>query len=274
MKRAAHADRSSRGLQVYAAVFMVFLYGPILIIPLFSFVDAIYVRFPIEAFTFRWYGELWQRETIINSLKNSLYVAAIVAVVSTAIGVFAAKAIARNRVPGTSAIVTFMMLPLVVPGIIFAVAILIVLNRMGIALSLYTVMLGHMVVCLPFAIWSLLPRFEGFDPSMEEASNDLGENGWWTFWRVTFPIMAPGIVASLLMTFTVSFDEFIMAFFLSGTQQTLPMYVWGQLRFPSQFPSILALSTLILATSFATVFFSLWIGRIGLPRPATGDAQK
>jgi spermidine/putrescine transport system permease protein len=101
---------------------------------------------------------------------------------------------------------------------------------------------------------------------MEEASADLGENGWWTFWRVTFPIMAPGIVASLLMTFTISFDEFIMAFFLSGTQQTLPMYIWGQLRFPSQFPSILALSTLILLTSFGVVFLSLWIGRIGLPK--------
>jgi spermidine/putrescine transport system permease protein len=273
MTRTPYADRPNRSLQVYAALFMVFLYGPITIIPLFSFVDAIYVRFPIESFTLHWYGDLWRRDTVINALKNSLYVASIVAVVSTAVGVFAAKAIARNRVPGTGAIVTFMMLPLVVPGIIFAVAILIVLNRMGIALSLYTVMLGHLVVCLPFAIWSLLPRFEGFDPSMEEASGDLGENGWWTFWRVTFPIMAPGIMASLLMTFTVSFDEFIMAFFLSGTQQTLPIYVWGQLRFPSQFPSILALSTLILAASFASVFFSLWIGRIGLPKPATREAQ-
>ncbi|MCX7289308.1 MAG: ABC transporter permease [Rhodobacterales bacterium] len=274
MSGRSHSHRPNRGLQAYAALFMVFLYGPILIIPLFSFVDALYVRFPIEALTFRWYGELWRREPVIDALGNSLYVAAIVSVVSTAIGVFAAKAIARNRVPGTGAIVTFMMLPLVVPGIIFAVAILIVLNRMGVALSLYTVMAGHLVVCLPFAIWSLLPRFEGFDPSMEEASGDLGENGWWTFWRVTFPIMAPGIAASLLMTFTVSFDEFIMAFFLSGTQQTLPIFVWGQLRFPSQFPSILALSTLILAASFATVFLSLWIGRIGLPKAATGEIPK
>ena len=274
MKTVAYTDRPNRMLQVYAALFMVFLYGPILIIPLFSFVNSLYVRFPIESFTFRWYGELWHREPVIHALQNSLYVALIVAVVSTIIGVFAAKTIARNRIPGTSAIVTFMMLPLVVPGIIFAVAILIVLKRMGIALSLYTVMAGHIVVCLPFAIWSLLPRFEGFDPSMEEASGDLGENGWWTFWRVTFPIMAPGIVASLLMTFTVSFDEFIMAFFLSGSEATLPMFVWGQLRFPTQFPSILALSTLILLASFATVFLSLWIGRIGLPKPAKGVPSK
>ncbi|MDP5359390.1 MAG: ABC transporter permease subunit, partial [Paracoccaceae bacterium] len=125
---------------------------------------------------------------------------------------------------------------------------------------------GHLIICLPFAIATLLPRFEGFDRSMEEASADLGENGWWTFWRVTFPMVAPGIVASLLLTFTISFDEFIMTFFLSGTDTTLPIYIWTQLRFPREFPAILALSTIILALSFVLVFVALWIGRLGVVR--------
>ena len=83
--------------------------------------------------------------------------------------------------------------------------------------------------------------------SLEEASLDLGENGWMTFWRVTFPLMLPGIVASLLLTFIVSFDEFLLAYFLSGTEATLPIYIWGQLRFPDKLPMVLALGALILA---------------------------
>ena len=90
----------------------------------------------------------------------------------------------------------------------------------------------------------LIARFEGFDRILEEASADLGENGWMTFWRVTFPLMLPGIVASLLLTFIISFDEFLMAYFLSGTEATLPIYIWGQLRFPERLPMVLALGAL------------------------------
>jgi spermidine/putrescine transport system permease protein len=106
---------------------------------------------------------------------------------------------------------------------------------------------------------TLMARFEGFDRSMEEAAADLGDNAWWTFWRVTFPIVFPGILASLLLTFTVSFDEFIMAFFLAGTEPTLPIYIWGQLRFPQKLPGVVALGSIILVVSFVVVFFSQWL---------------
>jgi spermidine/putrescine transport system permease protein len=169
--------------------------------------------------------------------------------------------------------VTFIMMPLVIPGIIFGVALLVLLSRMGVPLSLYTVTLGHLIVCLPFAVATLLPRFEGFDRSMEEASADLGENGWWTFWRVTFPVVFPGIVASLLLTFTISFDEFIMAFFLSGTDPTLPIFIWSQLRFPQQFPSILALASLVLFFSIPLIFIAMWLGRLGVSQSRNGAAD-
>ncbi|MEM9196950.1 MAG: ABC transporter permease [Pseudomonadota bacterium] len=261
---ASPLNRPSRGLQIYAVLFLVVLYLPILFIPLFSSNDSIYVRFPLEGFTTQWYGELWARDTLWEALGASLRVGLTVAVISTVLGVLTARAITRARLPGQSAIVAFIMLPLVVPGIIFGVALLVLLSRLGITLSLWTVGLGHMIICLPFAVATLLPRFEGFDRSLEEASADLGEGAWWTFWRVTFPLVIPGIVASLLLSFTISFDEFIMAFFLSGTQPTLPMYIWTQLRFPQEFPSVLALATVILGISFALVFVALWIGRMGL----------
>lgn len=274
MSDGSYIQRPNRPLQVYAALFLIVLYVPILFLPLFSFNASIYVRFPLEGFTTEWYRQLFQRDALWAALRNSLYVALTVSLITTALGVLAARAITRYRLPGQSAIVTFIMLPLVVPGIILGVALLVLISRLGVPLSLYTVTLGHLIVCLPFSVATLLPRFEGFDRSMEEASADLGEPPWSTFWRVTFPIVFPGVVASFLLTFTVSFDEFIMAFFLSGTDPTLPMYIWSQLRFPREFPSVLALSSMILLVSFLLVFLALWIGRLGaVDTRAVGRAE-
>lgn len=273
MTDGSYIQRPNRPLQVYAALFLIVLYVPILFLPLFSFNTSIYVRFPLEGFTTQWYRDLLQRDSILAALRNSLTVALTVSVLSTALGVLAARAITRYRLPGQGAIVTFIMLPLVVPGIILGVAMLVLISRMGVPLSLYTVALGHLVVCLPFSVATLLPRFEGFDRSLEEASADLGEPPWTTFWRVTFPIVFPGVVASFLLTFTVSFDEFVMAFFLSSTDTTLPIYIWSQLRFPREFPTVLALSSIILLFSFLLVFAALWIGRLGaVNAPSDGRA--
>jgi len=273
MNGGSYLDRPSPILKGYAYLFLAVLYIPILFIPLFSFNTGIYARFPIEGFTTQWYAALLEREQLLNALYNSVSVGVTVAVLSTALGVLAARAIAMNRVPGQNAIVAFIMLPLVVPTIIFGVALLVLLSRLGVPLSLYSVGFGHMLICIPFSVATLLPRFEGFDKSMEEASADLGETPWMTFWRVTFPLVFPGILASLLLTFTVSFDEFVMAFFLSGTEPTLPMYIWSQLRFPREFPTVLALSSLILAISFVLVFAALWISRMGTMKPAGAGAE-
>jgi len=273
MSSASYIERPNRPLQFYAALFLIVLYVPVLFLPLFSFNDSIYIAFPLQGFTTAWYEELLESGPMWEALWNSVKVGVTVSVISTALGIFAAKAITRYRLPGKAPVVGFMMLPLVVPGIIFGVALLILMNRLGVPLSLITVGLGHLIVCLPFAIATLIPRFEGFDPSIEEASADLGENMWWTFWRVTLPIVLPGVIASLLRTFTVSLDEFIMAFFLTGTDQTLPIYIWGQLRFPNKLPRVLALSTLILMFSFVLVFLSLWINNRGVQAQAkpSGD---
>lgn len=261
MSSESYIRRPNRPLQVYAALFLIMLYVPMLFLPLFSLSDSIYVKFPITGLTLNWYAELFTREPVWNALMNSVKIGGAVAVISTLLGIFAAKAITRYRIPGRGPLVGFIMLPLVVPLIIFGVALLVLFSRLGIPLSLYTVAIGHTIVCLPFSVAILIPRFEGFDKSIEEASADLGENGWWTFWRVTLPMVFPGVVASLMLTFTVSFDEFILAFFLSGTEPTLPMYIWGQLRFPQNFPSILALASLIVAGSFVMVFIGQWINR-------------
>jgi spermidine/putrescine transport system permease protein len=267
MARYTGFHQHNRPLAVYAAIFSLVLYLPILFIPIFSFNAGIYVKFPFEGFTLEWYWDLFNREPLLRAFWNSIKVALFVSVLCTAIAIPAALAIARYRMPGKAPAVGFIMLPLVLPGLILGVALLTLLNRIGVQLSLVTVTLGHMVICLPYAISVLLPRFIGFNRSLEEASADLGEPPLRTFWRVTLPCNMPGILACLLMTFTISFDEFFMAFFLSGAQSTLPMYIWGQLRFPQDFPSLLALATLILVFSFVLAFISLRLMRVGQPQP-------
>ncbi len=260
-----YIERPNRPLHIYAILFLAFLYIPVLFLPLFSFNDSIYVAFPIKSFTTKWYIYMFNNEPILAALMNSLKVGAATSVFATILGVFAAKAVTRYRMPGKKPVVFVIMLPLVIPGIILGVALLILMSRLGVPLSLYTVTMGHVLISVPFAIATLITRFEGFDKSMEEASADLGENAWWTFWRVTFPMVFPGVLASLLLTFTISFDEFIMAFFLSGTEPTLPIAIWTQLRFPDELPGVLALGSCILVVSFIVVFISQWLRGRGVP---------
>ncbi len=210
-------------------------------------------------------------EPMFAALMNSVSVGAVTSFFATILGVLGAKAVTRYRMPGKKPVIFVIMLPLVIPGIILGVAMLILLSRLGVTLSLYTVAVSHILLCVPFAMATLMPRFEGFDKSMEEASADLGENAWWTFWRVTMPMVFPGVLASLLLCFTVSFDEFILAFFLAGTEPTLPIYIYGQLRFPDRLPNVLALGACILVVSFILVFSSQWLIRKDSRKPVLGN---
>ena len=263
MKDASYIERPNRILGIYALVYLAFLYIPVLFLPLFSFNDAIYIAFPIKGFTTDWYKQMLTNEPMHASLLNSIKVGAATAVIATLLGVFAAKAVTRYRIPGQKPVIGVIMLPMVIPGIILGVALLILVSRLGIPLSLYTVTLGHILVSVPFSMATLIARFEGFDKSMEEAAADLGDNAWWVFWRVTLPMVFPGVLASLLLCFTISFDEFIMAFFLAGTEPTLPIFIWNQLRFPQKLPGVLALGACILVISFVVVCFSQWLRRRG-----------
>ncbi len=251
-------------LGVYAIFYLAFIYIPVLFLPLFSFNDSIYIAFPLKGFTLQWYVNMANSDGLMASVYNSLNVGAVVAVLATTLGTFAAKAVTRYKMPGRGPVITFIMLPLVIPGIIMGIALLIIANMTGLGLSLYTVGLGHLLVSTPFAMLIMVSRLEGFDKNLEEASQDLGESAFSTFWRVTFPLALPGIIASLLLSFTISFDEFILAFFLSGTNTTLPVYIWGQLRFPTKLPTVLALGTCILMVSFVVVTFAEWFRRSGV----------
>ncbi|MCV2866584.1 ABC transporter permease [Albidovulum sediminicola] len=237
------------GLTIYAMLYLAFLYLPVLVLPLFSFNDGTIVAFPIKGWTLDWYRQLGAQETLLSALGNSLIVGLISAMLATSMGLFAARAYVRYRFRGKEASEGLVMLPLVVPGIIVASSMLVLFISLGLKPSLTAVILGHTFLALPFSVSIMKSAFDDFDVSLEEAAFDLGSSAVEAFRRVTLPIVAPGIVSSLLVTFTVSFDEFVLAFFLSGNDPTLPVYIWSQIRFPAKLPNTLALGSLLLLAS-------------------------
>jgi spermidine/putrescine transport system permease protein len=256
--------RNFNGLLFYALLLLAYIYGPVLLMATFSFNDNTFAVFPLKGFTLKAYGQMAANQAIHLALRNSLGVGVFVAIVSTTLGLLAAMAVLRYRLPGRGPIVGTILLPLVVPSIVLAVALLVVIRLvLDIDLSLWTVGAGHVMLCVPFSMMILASRLEGFDRSLEEASLDLGESRWMTFWRVTLPLALPGIAASLLMSFSVSFDEFVIAFFLSGTDQTLPVLLYSQLRFPQRLPGTLALGTSILAASIVLTVIAELLRRKG-----------
>ena len=252
---------SVKWLTVYAVLYMLFLYAPVILLPLFAFNDATVVAFPLNGFTSKWFDVLWTTEALHGAVKNSAIVAISSAAISTILGACAARASAHFKFPAKRSIMGFVMLPLVLPEIIVGVSLLVMLVQLGMSLSLWTVVAGHVLICTPFSIAILSSAFAGMDRSLEEASFDLGESRIGTFRRITLPLVMPGIVSSLLITYTISLDEFIIAFFLTGTDVTLPVYIWSQLRFPTKLPSVMALGTILLALSILLLVLAEWFRR-------------
>ena len=164
------------------------------------------------------------------------------------------------------------MVPLVLPEIIVGVSLLVVILQAGFNLNLWSIILGHVLICTPFCTVILSTAFSNLDRNLEEAAIDLGETKLTTFRRVILPLVMPGIMASILIAFTISLDEFIIAFFLSGTETTLPVYIWSQLRFPARLPSVMALGTVLLAISLVLLVSAEFLRRRASDRSAAANA--
>jgi len=262
-QQAGGAGHTYGPLFFYVVVYLLFLYTPSLVLPVFSFNDSLQMALPLKGFTFDWYLGIPDRPGLTEALGNSFKLAIPVAIISTTLATLAAKALTRYRMPGQGVAMGFIMLPMVMPGIILAVGLLVLALAINVQLSLWTIGIAHVVVNVPFSTLIIRARLEGFAKSIEEAAQDLGENAWVTFWRVTFPLILPGIGACMILTFTASFDEFLFALFLGGNQVTLPVYMWTQVRFPQTLPTILALGTCIFLGSILLIGTAEWLRRMG-----------
>jgi len=262
-QQAGGAGHTYGPLFFYVVVYLLFLYTPSLMLPVFSFNDSVQMALPLKGFTFDWYLGIPDRPGLIEALGNSFKLAIPVAIISTTLATLAAKALTRYRMPGQGVAMGFIMLPMVMPGIILAVGLLVFALAINVQLSLWTIGIAHVVVNVPFSTLIIRARLEGFAKSIEEAAQDLGENAWVTFWRVTFPLIPPCVGACLLLTFTASFDAVLFALFLGGNKVTLPVYMWTQVRFPQTLPTILALGTCIFLGSILLIGTAEWLRRMG-----------
>lgn len=259
------------GLRLYALAYLLFLYAPIILLPIFAFNDGTIIAFPLKGFTTQWFAQMFGNDTLARAVRNSMIIAVSAAIFATTLGIFAARAATRFEFPGKGGIIGLVMLPLVLPEIIVAVSLLVVLLGIGVELSVFTVILGHVLICTPYAIAILNTAFSSLDRSLEEAAYDLGETKWSTFRLITLPLVMPGIISSLLISFTISLDEFIIAFFLAGNEPTLPTYIFSQLRFPKQIPMIMALGTILVLLSIVLLTVAEYFRRRGIAKTGGKD---
>jgi len=248
-------------LLAYAIGVYIFLFAPIAVVILMSFNSARFSTFPLEQFTLRWYADLFGDRTIWQAVKNSLIVAASTTALAIPLGTLAAFALARYQFRLKSAFAAVLLIPLIVPGIIMGVSLLSFYNFFRISTSLFTVVLGHVALALPYASLVIAARLQGFDRQLEEAAASLGAPYHRVFRRITLPLLAPGIIAAALFAWTISFDEFVITFFIAGgAGQTLPLKIWSLLKFGLS-PTINAISAIILLVSLLLVTCALVLTR-------------
>jgi spermidine/putrescine transport system permease protein len=260
----------SRGLAAYVGLYLLFLYLPIALIPLFSFNNSIQAAFPLKGFTFDWYFTLLGNPTLSNAFVNSLIVGLSAAAGATLCGTTISYMALYGRSRLSRSISALARLPIMIPGVIVGIALLIVVNLAGLGPSLPAIVLGHLLLALPTTVVVMGGRFATIPKSVSEAALDLGAGDWTTFRRVMLPLSLPALISSFMLAFLTSFDEFIVAFFLAGTEQTLPLYIWAQLRFPKSLPTVLALATVILSGSILIAVLAELVKRRSLPHSLPG----
>ncbi len=249
------APSRSRWLAVHAVVVFAFLYLPIVTLILYSFNGAGVGGFPPRNLTLDWYRLLFADDAIWTSVLNSLLVALAAMAISLLFGIPAAIALDRTNFPGKALFRRLVLLPLILPGIITGLSLLMLFHEGGIKLSLLTIILGHGTALISVATTEVFAGLQKFDRAQEEASLDLGANYWQTFWRITLPNLRLSIIGATLLIFTLSMDEIAVSFFLIGRDNTLPLEIWGRLR-RGITPEINAISTVIFL--FSLVAIVIW----------------
>jgi spermidine/putrescine transport system permease protein len=245
----------SRWLLFHALLVFAFLYLPIAVLIIYSFNGAGVGGFPPRDLTLDWYRTLFADGAIWESVVNSLIVAAVAVSIALALGIPAALALDRAQFPGKALFRRLVLLPLILPGIITGLSLLMLFNVAKIKLSLLTIVLGHGTALISVATTEVFAGLQKLDRAQEEASLDLGATYWQTFLRVTLPNLKLSIIGAALLIFTLSMDEIAVSFFLIGRDNTLPLEIWGRLR-RGITPEINAISSIIFVFSLAAIL--LW----------------
>jgi spermidine/putrescine transport system permease protein len=249
----ALSRNGARLLRAFFALVLVFLYAPILILLIFSFNNSDVPSFPLSGFTLHWYYEFLTNADLKNALETSAVVAALSSAAAVVLGILASIALVRRRFRAKGPVSALLLSPLVIPLVVFGISLLLLFRAAGIALGITTVVIGHIVISLPYTILVIMPRLQQIDVSLEEAAYDLGASRLRTFRSITLPLILPAVVSAFLIAFTTSFDEYAVASFVVGQSVTFPIYLYSAIRFPTQLPQVIAVAVVVIAVSLIVV---------------------
>jgi spermidine/putrescine transport system permease protein len=241
-------------LSSYFGLLMLFLYAPLFVLLLFAFNDSTVPAFPMGGFTTKWFETAFTDTSLVDSLIRSAGIGVVNGLAATLLGVMAAVGLASRELPLRRTVLTLILLPLVVPYIVLAVGLLVLLREFGVTTSIVAVLLGHIVISLPYSVLVILPRLRTLDSSILEAARDLGASDLKAFALVTLPLLAPALLSSFMIAFTVSFDEFAIASFLAPPgQPTYPVFLYAGSRTPALLPAVIAIGSVVIALSLLVV---------------------
>ena len=248
------------GMKAYGAFIYFFLYFPLLIVLIFSFSPTKTIV-GINGFTLKWYRELFSDQNLLSAFAHTIFIGAGAVGIAVVLGMAGAFFVSRVKFPGKSVFRTLVLLPYILPGILMGISILVVIKALNIPLSPLTVLLGHVSFTVPVVMFQIMSRIARMGPNYQAAAMDLGANPVQTFWYVTLPMIRTALIGAALLAFTVSFDEIVISYFLTGTWMTLPVYIYGMMRYGLS-PKVYAISTIILLLSLALVMLmSRYTGR-------------
>jgi putative spermidine/putrescine transport system permease protein len=250
-------SRAARILIKVASLFaLLFLYVPLAIVVLYAFNASIGQKWPIETFTTRWWGVAWRNPDVRESLVNSVQVALIATVISLLLGSAAAFAVHRFSFFGRNTVSFVLVLPIALPGIVTAIALNSAINLSGIPFSLWTIMIGHATFCIVVVYNNVIARLRRTPTSLVEASMDLGADGWQTFRHVTFPAIRTAVIAGALLAFALSFDEIVVTNFTSGTELTIPKFIFNNVRQPRNRPVVNVVAVAVVLLMLIPVYIA------------------
>ncbi len=248
-------------IKVYTAFVYLWMFTPIVAVVILSFNPHQFGSFPMEGFSFKWYLKLAQNYTILNAFKNSLILGSLTAVLATAIGIPAAMAFVRYEFPGKNTLNTLLLAPIMIPEVVLGVALLIFIRWLQQPKSFLLLLVGHVVIALPYVLLVVQARLVGIKRVYEEAALSLGANPLQTFREVTLPLLLPAVVAGMLFAFTISFDDVTATlFWATARNQTVPVKIFGMLR-NSISPEINALGAVMIVLTVSLPLLAGYLAR-------------
>lgn len=248
-------------IRLYTIFVYIFMFAPIVAVIMLSFNPEQFGSFPMKGFSFTWYFKLIQNKPILLAFKNSLILGSLTAVVVTVIGILAAIAFIRYEFPGKNALNTLLLAPIMIPEVILGVALLLFIRWLQQPKSFLLLLIGHVVITLPYVLLVVQARLVGIKIEYEEAAKSLGAGPLQTFKEITLPLLTPAILAGMLFSFTISFDDVTATlFWATASMQTVPVKIFGMLR-NSVSPEINALGTVMLVLTISTPLLAGYLAR-------------